>query len=622
MPINRLYTPAQIPTVQPFVLPYEQIGQGLLAAQGQQDAATGLLDEIGNITFNYNDKDKDLANAQYAEIDKFQEDLLGRSGNGDLRKLTGDIKSYARNIASKFRPNNVIGALQADYNARTKFIDEVTSNKDISGTMKQAAINYYDEINPGVTKAGTGYVRGYSSEPLSKEVSIPAKYEEYVDGIMASSGITVRETADGVGYFRQTKYGIEEVPFEQVKAVIEGYKNSDNEYQASRNQFVKYGIYDEPTMQAIENQALYAAINKHAYRKVTDEQTMSADSTALWWLDKQMEEEKENEFGSSQELLAQNPEEPFNLNNELGLADGLDLNFGYDDNLQPPTLLPMPAGMDMKQYENTVLAGYDKQMEAYKKQQETVNQIRQLNPNYNGLSDRDVIEEHTNAVNNYNSSFNNINFYSKSDNDNVDKIVSQSRERLIDNMGILQSNVTYRNKKGEIVTQNVSVALKELGVLNDKGKVKDDVVNLLNLPSNSIKDYIQNNAVIRGVNGSDPKRAGDLNGTLIDDKGRKQEVMIENDGKVKAAFTKVREVVAKSLDPDFHKKIITNPDAGKLGSYKDVDGTIYEDYVKAKYVNGKYITYYETIKKPINGKSISVVKTIEQLQNESMLQGF
>jgi hypothetical protein len=568
MPINRLYTPAQIPTVQPFVLPYEQIGQGLLAAQGQQDAATGLLDEIGNITFNYNQKDTDLANAQYAEIDKFQEDLLNRSGNGDLRKLTGDIKSYARNVASKFRPNNAIGALQADYNARTKFVEQVNADKDVSGFIKQAAIAHYDEMNPGVTKAGTGYVGGYKAAPLSKEVAIPKRYEEYVAGVMASEGITVRETADGVGYFRQTKYGVKQVTPEQIISIVNGYKGADTEYQASRNQLIKFGIYDEPTMQAVENNALLAAINKHAYKNITDEKTMSADSTATWSIDRAERLAKEAAYLNFTKL---------EINNDLSKQNKELLGTPKFDNKGQLiyNVETKPDGSTYNHYGvGTIGESVAGQTARWEQTNKIIQNTRLQNPRLAGMSDKQVYEYYTNSVQNSYGKQTIMTVRGVDPNGSLAKYT----KGINDNLKSGGINQTFYDENGNATS--LGMLLKEFKIVNKDNKFK-------NLTEQEFFDnYISGgDMTINGTN------AGAIEVNFSDGKKLPHTYHVKGAVQLDGTFESVQTIYRNLNDMEYHNRALTNPGVYEPVGYNDVYKV---DMMSGFDESGKWGTFIKT----------------------------
>ena len=117
MGINRFMTPAELPKVSFFQLPYDQMKEGIMSAQLQQDTAREGISQIGDISFNYltNPKDRELAKNVYGELDSKTQAVLSKQGNGDLRGLRGEIYNLGKEVGRWYKPDGKIGRLHSNY---------------------------------------------------------------------------------------------------------------------------------------------------------------------------------------------------------------------------------------------------------------------------------------------------------------------------------------------------------------------------------------------------------------------------------------------------------------------------------------------------------------------------
>lgn len=151
MAVNRFMTPAEMPEVSFFQLPQEQMRDALLSAQYQYDDAKDKLTLIGDTSFNHlkNKNDLDLAREVYSKLDQGVNNVLSKQGDGDLRKIRGDIQSLGREVGKWYRPDGDIGKLQSNYLLYNDWYKRQVENKDLDHKYVQDAaetiMNLYDQ---------------------------------------------------------------------------------------------------------------------------------------------------------------------------------------------------------------------------------------------------------------------------------------------------------------------------------------------------------------------------------------------------------------------------------------------------------------------------------------------
>jgi len=238
--INRFMVPAEIPQPSFFQLPYEQMKQGLLVAQQQQDQARAGLDAIGNVQFNYltNPEDVKLANETYGYIDKGIEGIIAKQGNGDLRGLRNDIGTHAKNVSKLFRPDQVVGKLQSNYAAFNDWYKKQLDNKDLDPTyVNQAAetfMNAYDK--KGGARAGS-----ISTENLVPFFDSSKFVNDNKDMIKSTLVQRERDILGGNGYKYTDEQLLKQIPPERVKQTLTEILMSNPDYNSSLAQRVRLG---------------------------------------------------------------------------------------------------------------------------------------------------------------------------------------------------------------------------------------------------------------------------------------------------------------------------------------------------------------------------------------------
>jgi len=245
--INRFMVPAEIPQPSFFQLPYEQMKQGLLVAQQQQDQARAGLDAIGNIQFNYltNPEDVKAANDAYGYIDKGIEGIVAKQGNGDLRGLRNDIGTHAKNVSKLFRPDQIIGRLQSNYAAFNDWYKKQLDNKDLDPIyVTQAAetfMNAYDK--KGGARAGS-----ISTENLVPFFDSSKFVNDNKDMIKSTLIQRERDRLGNNGYKYTDEQLLKQIPPERVKQTLTEILISNPHYNSSLAQRVRLGNLGEESI--------------------------------------------------------------------------------------------------------------------------------------------------------------------------------------------------------------------------------------------------------------------------------------------------------------------------------------------------------------------------------------
>lgn len=238
--INRFMTPAEIPQPSFFQLPYEQLKQGLLVAQQQQDDAKQGLSVLGDTQFNYltNPQDIKLAEEQYKYIDNSVEGILSKQGAGDLRGLRNDIYGVGKNVSRLFRPDQAIGKLQANHAAFNDWLKKQLDNKELDQNyLKQAAKFFIDDYDAkGGARTGSIY-----TENLQKFFD-PSKFvNDNKDMIKSTLIQRERDRLGNNGYKYTDEQLLKQIPPDRVKYTLSQILQSNPEYNSSLSQRVRLG---------------------------------------------------------------------------------------------------------------------------------------------------------------------------------------------------------------------------------------------------------------------------------------------------------------------------------------------------------------------------------------------
>lgn len=261
--INRFMVPAEIPQPSFFQLPYEQMKQGLLVAQQQQDQARAGLDAIGNVQFNYltNPEDIKAANDAYGYIDKGIEGIVAKQGNGDLRGLRNDIGTHAKNVSKLFRPDQIIGRLQSNYAAFNDWYKKQLDNKDLDPTyVTQAAeafMNAYDK--KGGARAGS-----ISTENLVPFFDSSKFVNDNKDMIKSTLIQRERDRLGNDGYKYTDEQLLKQIPPERVKQTLTEILMSNPSYNSSLAQRVRLGNLPKESIPLLDDKGQLNPYNPSA----------------------------------------------------------------------------------------------------------------------------------------------------------------------------------------------------------------------------------------------------------------------------------------------------------------------------------------------------------------------
>lgn len=234
-------TPAELPKVSFFQLPYEQMKEGIMAAQQQQDVAREGLSQIGDTFFNYltNSKvDPELAKGVYGELYQKVDGVLSKQGNGDLRGLRGEIYNLGKEVGRWYKPDGKIGRLQSNYLQYMDWLKRQTENKDLDPKYVQdaakAIIDDYDA--KGGAQAG-----GIYTEDLKKHFDYSKFVNDNKDMIKSTIIQRERDTLGNNGY----KYTDEElqkfITPEKIMYTMSEILESNPEHLSSLQQRIRFG---------------------------------------------------------------------------------------------------------------------------------------------------------------------------------------------------------------------------------------------------------------------------------------------------------------------------------------------------------------------------------------------
>lgn len=260
-PINRLFTPAQIPQVQPFVLPYEQIAQGLLSAQKQQDDLNTIIGDIEASSVNSILPHRDEANKIIGEIITGIDEIANRSETGDLRGLQSEIKKYARKTAREFLPTGRLGQIQKAYDDMKAWYDRESKNKDADPRYLSAMLQtLYDQTS---TDFNDPNFNVFETAPgLAKQVVATKWADDYLKGIQPYVRHTIIEQLD-LPYDITFEDMVKQVGPERILEVAQGYMDGDSQLKHYRDQGVAIGVYTPESFAEEFNSALYGALQKY-----------------------------------------------------------------------------------------------------------------------------------------------------------------------------------------------------------------------------------------------------------------------------------------------------------------------------------------------------------------------
>jgi len=256
MGVNRFMTPAELPKVSFFQLPYEQMKEGIMSAQMQQDAAREGISQIGDISFNYltNPKDRELAKNIYGELYQKTQGVLSKQGNGDLRGLRGEIYNLGKEVGRWYKPDGKIGRLQSNYLQYNDWYKRQTENKDLDkGYVSHAAKTFIDKYDAdGGAQAGSIY-----TEDLEKSPNVPKFFNDNKDLLKAKLTQYAYANPANRRFIAEGTDATTLLTPDEIKRVMSGLLEDDPEYSRFMSQANRIGYYKDeqiPLLNPIEKE--------------------------------------------------------------------------------------------------------------------------------------------------------------------------------------------------------------------------------------------------------------------------------------------------------------------------------------------------------------------------------
>jgi len=257
MGVNRFMTPAELPKVSFFQLPYEQMKEGIMSAQMQQDAAREGISQIGDISFNYltNPKvDPELAKNIYGELDSKTQAVLSKQGNGDLRGLRGEIYNLGKEVGRWYKPDGKIGRLQSNYLQYMDWLKRQNENKDLDkGYVSHAAKTFIDKYDAdGGAQAGSIY-----TEDLEKSPNVPKFFNDNKDLLKAKLTQYAYANPANRRFIAEGTDATTLLTPDEIKRVMSGLLEDDPEYSKFMSQANRIGYYKDeqiPLLNPIEKE--------------------------------------------------------------------------------------------------------------------------------------------------------------------------------------------------------------------------------------------------------------------------------------------------------------------------------------------------------------------------------
>ena len=247
MAVNRFMTPAEMPEVSFFQIPQEQMRDALLSAQHQYDDAKDKLTLIGDTSFNYltNVKnDTDLAKQVYSNLDQGVNNVLSKQGDGDLRKIRGDIQSLGREVGRWYKPDGDIGKLQSNYLLYNEWFKKQSEKKDLAPQylpiLAQKMLRKFDES--GGSKKGS-----INLEELEAMPDVPKFFRENKDMVKATLNEYAKSKTNGV-YFTDEGEAWKTLSPDEIKRVFGKLLMNDPTYGKFMQQAGRYEYYPEESL--------------------------------------------------------------------------------------------------------------------------------------------------------------------------------------------------------------------------------------------------------------------------------------------------------------------------------------------------------------------------------------
>ena len=249
-------TPAELPKVSFFQLPYEQMKEGIMSAQLQQDTAREGISQIGDISFNYltNPKDRELAKNVYGELYSKTQAVLSKQGNGDLRGLRGEIYNLGKEVGRWYKPDGKIGRLQSNYLQYMDWLKRQNENKDLDkGYVSHAAKTFIDKYDAnGGAQAGSIY-----TEDLEKSPNVPKFFNDNKDLLKAKLTQYAYANPANRRFIAEGTDATTLLTPDEIKRVMSGLLQDDPEYSRFMSQANRIGYYNDeqiPLLKPVEKE--------------------------------------------------------------------------------------------------------------------------------------------------------------------------------------------------------------------------------------------------------------------------------------------------------------------------------------------------------------------------------
>ena len=246
MAVNRFMTPAEMPEVSFFQIPQEQMRDALLSAQHQYDDAKDKLTLIGDTSFNHlkNKNDLDLAREVYSKLDQGVNNVLSKQGDGDLRKIRGDIQSLGREVGRWYRPDGDIGKLQSNYLLYNEWYKKQSEKKDLA---PQYLPILADKMLKNFDAAGGSKTGTINLEDLEAMPDVPKFFRENKDMVKATLNEYAKSKTNGV-YFTDEAEAWKTLSPDEIKRVFGKLLMNDPTYGKFMQQAGRYEYYPEESL--------------------------------------------------------------------------------------------------------------------------------------------------------------------------------------------------------------------------------------------------------------------------------------------------------------------------------------------------------------------------------------
>lgn len=514
MAINRLMTPAEIPMVQPFQLPYNEIAQGLMSAQQQQDQATTLIGDIEDTTFNYITEHDALAQGILADIRGSVDDLVRRSGNGDMRHLSSDIKKLARQTGRRFSPDGDIGKLQRVYAAKQAWLERQRKNDKIdqdflTGALRTLSGNTvadFSDPNFDLYSSAPELVNAFDFNEWGNT------YGKDIEAKIIETARTHAMSEDGslLPYLTTVESASEYLGEDRIRKILYDYAGSNRHMQQYLQQGIQFGVFDEAGALGLLNNTINAAANKYKINNTKSATRLSNNALFTKLLDAEANEGVAHHKGLAiaNEAIGFQGDMQFQngkvVANRPGLPPGISAVDAWLYANDPETF-----GQELSPEQQAV---YDRRIQRANDYNVQLEALKSSNPAYANMSLEDIHNSLATAVDNSLGSYNQGQISSLFENSDMDKFFGAMNNHIIDGKGLMSKDVDVIFPDGTKTTENVGATLKQLGLFDGNGNPTRWTNKRYGSTTGgrkiTMEDYIEDQLKITSFETSDPWNAG------------------------------------------------------------------------------------------------------------------